>query len=137
MERLTKQLGDGRIVATDGVAFVRNAKYGSFFEGRALEKLAAYEDAEERGMFGKWIPISERQPEDDKYIMLSFDNFTLPDMKLTRTETVHFIRETMKRVMPHMTYLSTHGCHCRNAMKPKRKTHLQKSRRPMQTGSGA
>lgn len=80
MERLTKQLGDGRIVATDGVAFVRNAKYGSFFEGRALEKLAAYEDAEERGMFGKWIPISERQPEDDKYIMLSFDNFTLPDI---------------------------------------------------------
>ena len=26
MERLTKQLGDGRIVATEGVAFVKNLK---------------------------------------------------------------------------------------------------------------
>ena len=64
MERLTKQLGDGRIVSTEGVAFVKNAKYGSFFEGRAIEKLAAYENAEERGVFGKWIPVSERLPED-------------------------------------------------------------------------
>ena len=30
--------------------------------------------------FGKWIPITERLPEDDKYIMVSFDNFTLPDI---------------------------------------------------------
>ena len=27
-------------------------------------KLAEYEDAEERGMFGKWIPVSERLPEE-------------------------------------------------------------------------
>lgn len=30
--------------------------------------------------FGKWIPITERMPEDDKYIMVSFDNFTLSDI---------------------------------------------------------
>lgn len=27
-----------------------------------------------------WIPVTERLPEDDKYIMVSFDNFTLPDI---------------------------------------------------------
>lgn len=61
MERLTKQLGDGRIVATDCVAFVKNAKYGSFFEGRAFDKLAAYEDAEEQGMI-LFLPISRDTP---------------------------------------------------------------------------
>nr|DAG83067.1 MAG TPA: Protein of unknown function (DUF551) [Caudoviricetes sp.] len=29
---------------------------------------------------GGWIPVTERLPEDDKYIMVSFDNFTLPDI---------------------------------------------------------
>lgn len=27
-----------------------------------------------------WIPVTERLPEDDKYIMVSFKNFTLPDI---------------------------------------------------------
>ena len=26
----------------------------------------------------KWIPVDEQFPPDDKYILLSFDNFTLP-----------------------------------------------------------
>lgn len=86
MERLTKQLGDGRIVATEGVAFVKNAKYGSFFEGRAIEKLAAYENAEERGVFGKWIPVSERLPDVDKYILVSFENFTISDIGRYETD---------------------------------------------------
>lgn len=30
------------------------------------EKLKRYEDAEERGAFGKWIPVSERLPEEPK-----------------------------------------------------------------------
>jgi hypothetical protein len=30
--------------------------------------------------FGQWIPVSERLPEDDKYILVSFENFTLPDI---------------------------------------------------------
>lgn len=29
---------------------------------------------------GKWIPVSERLPENDKYILVSFENFTLPDI---------------------------------------------------------
>lgn len=29
---------------------------------------------------GKWIPVSERLPEDDAYILLSYENFTLPDI---------------------------------------------------------
>lgn len=29
---------------------------------------------------GGWIPVTERLPEDDKYIMISFKNFTLPDI---------------------------------------------------------
>lgn len=28
------------------------------------KKLATYEDAEEQGQYGKWIPVSERLPED-------------------------------------------------------------------------
>lgn len=29
---------------------------------------------------GGWIPVTERLPEDDKYIMISFKNSTLPDI---------------------------------------------------------
>ena len=29
---------------------------------------------------GGWIPVTERLPVDDKYIMISFENFTLPDI---------------------------------------------------------
>ena len=43
----------------------------------AVAKLAELEDLEEHRV-GKWIPCSERIPEDDKYIMLSFENFSLP-----------------------------------------------------------
>ena len=28
----------------------------------------------------RWIPISERLPKNDEYILVSFDNFTLPDI---------------------------------------------------------
>lgn len=33
-----------------------------------------------RPEFGRWLPVSERLPEDDKYILVSFENFTLPDI---------------------------------------------------------
>ena len=42
----------------------------------AMEKLARYEDAEEKDGFGKWIPCSERLPEKPEYILLSFANYT-------------------------------------------------------------
>lgn len=42
----------------------------------AMEKLARYEDAEENDRFGQWIPCSERLPEPDEYILLSFSNYS-------------------------------------------------------------
>lgn len=42
----------------------------------AMEKLARYEDAEEKDRLGQWIPINERLPEEEEYILLSFANCT-------------------------------------------------------------
>ena len=30
--------------------------------------------------FGRWIPVGEMLPDSDEYILLSFDNFSLPDI---------------------------------------------------------
>lgn len=43
----------------------------------AMEKLAKFEGEEESG---GWIPCSERLPEDESYILVSFQNFTMPDI---------------------------------------------------------
>ena len=49
-----------------------------------MEKLAKLEDEEElRTNFeetSKWIPCSERLPEDESYILVSFKNSTIPDI---------------------------------------------------------
>ena len=42
----------------------------------AMEKLAKLEDAEDANVLSKWIPISERLPEEEEYILLSFANYT-------------------------------------------------------------
>ena len=44
-----------------GETIWRLPDYGN---GSPTEKLAAYEDAEEHGQYGKWIPVSERLPEE-------------------------------------------------------------------------
>ena len=46
----------------------------------AMEKLARYEDAEEKDRLGQWIPCSEKMPEDESYILVSFENSTMPDI---------------------------------------------------------
>lgn len=46
----------------------------------AMEKLARYEDAEDTNVLSRWIPISERFPEDESYILVSFENSTMPDI---------------------------------------------------------
>lgn len=46
----------------------------------AMEKLARYEDAEEKDRLGQWIPCSEKMPEDEYYILVSFENSTMPDI---------------------------------------------------------
>lgn len=33
-----------------------------------------------RPEFGRWIPVSERLPKSGEYILLSFENFSLPVM---------------------------------------------------------
>lgn len=46
----------------------------------AMEKLAKVEDAEDTNVLNKWIPISERLPEDESYILVSFENCTMLDI---------------------------------------------------------
>lgn len=38
------------------------------------------EDMAKRPEFGQWIPVSERLPKSGEYILLSFENFSLPVM---------------------------------------------------------
>ena len=45
-----------------------------------VDRLAMYEDAEEKEEFGRWIPCSERLPEDESYILVLFENSTMPDI---------------------------------------------------------
>ena len=82
----------------------------------AMEKLARYEDAEEKDRLGQWIPCSEKLPEDESYILVSFENATIQisqDMK-KMMKAVHSIREMMKNHIQAMKYLSMHGHHCRS-----------------------
>ena len=46
----------------------------------AMEKLARLEDAEDTNVPGKWIPITERLPEDESYVLVSFQNATMVDI---------------------------------------------------------
>ena len=76
MERLTKRTATGVLVKEDyGEKALKtlyscngekpNPHYTNCDEGYcAMEKLVAYEDAEEQGQYGKWIPVSERLPEE-------------------------------------------------------------------------
>lgn len=45
-----------------------------------VDRLAMYEDWEENDDFGKWILCSEKLPEDESYILVSFENTTMPDI---------------------------------------------------------
>ena len=46
----------------------------------AMEKIAKLEDAEDTNVLSRWIPCSERLPEDESYILVSFENCTMPDI---------------------------------------------------------
>lgn len=48
-----------------------------------VDRLAIYEDredAKDTNVPGKWIPCSEKLPEDESYILVSFENATMPDI---------------------------------------------------------
>lgn len=90
MERLTERTADGILVKEDyGKEVLKtlyscyggkpNPHYTNCKEGYcAMEKLADYEDAEEQGLPLRWIPIDEKLPDVDEYIIVSFENFTVP-----------------------------------------------------------
>ena len=46
--------------------------------GRKREGLSEARDIIRKHMNDGWITVKERLPEDDKYILLSFENFSLP-----------------------------------------------------------
>ena len=87
MERLTERTADGILVKENhGENGLRtfyqcfgekpNDKYTNCDEGYcAIEKLAAYEDAEEQGRYGKWIPVSERLPEESLNSVIGWDTY--------------------------------------------------------------
>lgn len=90
--RLTKKGKDGKYVSKEHLSILCNTFSSEHRLKAILNKLGEYEDAERQGvllqlpckevnrMNDKWIPVTERLPEDDKYIMVSFDNFTMPDI---------------------------------------------------------
>ena len=49
--------------------------YAKLAESEEVNRILAEEEKT-----GGWIPVTERLPEDDKYIMISFENSTLPDI---------------------------------------------------------
>lgn len=46
----------------------------------AMEKLARYEDAEEKDRLGQWIPCSERLPEDNTDVIVCFYSGTVTEI---------------------------------------------------------
>lgn len=71
MERLTTRLKSGRAILIGNISQVFNPKIGRFYEGKAIDKLAEYEDAEEKGSYVKWIPVSERLPETEVEVLIT------------------------------------------------------------------
>lgn len=52
--------------------------YSSYYLDVALEYRKKYFEVVERE--SDWIPCSERMPDDESYILVSFENFTMPDI---------------------------------------------------------
>lgn len=48
MERLTEKFKDGRNILRKGITDIFHVGFGRFFDGEAIDKLAEYEDLEER-----------------------------------------------------------------------------------------
>ena len=47
----------------------------------AMEKLAKYEDAEEKDRLGQWIPCSERLPENAMNVIAQFSSGTVTELR--------------------------------------------------------
>ena len=68
MERLTERIDN--VPDGESGVWVKQHDYIS-----AAEKLADYEDAEEHGQYGKWIPVSERLPEESLNSVIGWDTY--------------------------------------------------------------
>lgn len=82
MERLTHPRNSG----------IKTGYWSPNKKDELIERLAAYEDTDLtpqeiyslkagtilKALRTEWIPVEERLPEDDNYILLSFENFSLP-----------------------------------------------------------
>lgn len=86
MERLTERcwrnLDPWECCGQDDYCKRTSHETGGCFKGcivpKIYRKLAKYEDAEEQPKFGEWIPVEEHLPDDDRYVLMSFANFTVP-----------------------------------------------------------
>lgn len=73
MERLTHKRENG----------IKRGYWSPNKKQELVDRLAMYEDredAKDTNVLGKWIPCSERLPEDESYILVSFENTTMPDI---------------------------------------------------------
>ena len=73
MERLTHKRENG----------IKRGYWSPNKKQELVDRLAMYEDredAKDTNVLGKWIPIIEHLPEDESYILVSFENATMPDI---------------------------------------------------------
>lgn len=77
MERLTQTSGKGGVAFTFDLDITCQPSEAKKIL-KLAEKLKSYEDAEEQGLPLRWIPIDEKLPDVDEYIIVSFENFTVP-----------------------------------------------------------
>lgn len=85
MERLTTAYERILVDESAGMQYVANAS-----DLEVENRLGTYEDAEEarakaeqllrqrNRLKSGWIPVTERLPENDDYVLMSFENFSLP-----------------------------------------------------------
>lgn len=72
MERLTYKAPDSEMVwFKDKERLFEPCEMSAHQSRLAIAKLAAYEDAEEQGQYGKWIPVSERLPRPEDEVLVT------------------------------------------------------------------
>lgn len=65
----------------------------------AMEKLARLEDAEDTNVLSKWIPCSERLPEDNTDVIVCFYSGTVTEMRYWRNGIFQGIYEHTTKVV--------------------------------------